>query len=234
MTMKFTVVCGTCHHQTEYRTTDKEYRELIRTLSLTIQCPQSACRAAIRLRMVDGGSIISEPAGMLRGDAAKARGPVLPGVEHPAASAPDSPPFVRQSATAPPPFAVKPAAAAEPPFRPQTDVRSGPGGNADTPPFAPHVVAVSRQKGAIQRVLGRFSELPQAAQYAILGGMFGLALLILAIPTGPPPKDPKDKAPEKPVSAANPAESTADPAGSVPAEAPSSVPPVEGEASDGR
>ncbi len=233
MTMKLTVVCGKCHHRTEYRTTDKEYRELIRSLSLTIQCPQSPCRSAIRLRMVDGGSIISEVADM-KVDAAKARGAVPPIAENSPADPGNLPPFIQRSATAQPPFPSKPAVATEPPFRPKTDARSGPRAIADTPPFAPHVVSASRKRGAIQQMLGRFSELPQAAQYAILGGMFGLSLLILALPTGTSPKNPKEKTPKTSVSAAGSSEPTTDSVGSVPAKVPSSEPPSKGESSDGR
>jgi hypothetical protein len=60
MTMKFTVTCTACSHQLTHRTSEEEYRELIRTLTLNLECPQALCGSMIRIRMLEDSSIVSD------------------------------------------------------------------------------------------------------------------------------------------------------------------------------
>jgi hypothetical protein len=122
-------------------------------------------------------------------------------------SIPTFPP-VSDVAQAPPrpPAAAPPFTAVAPPLRPAPPAerpgfvpsRRDPEIHDGRPPFPPNVPQHRGPKGGPwQRFYAWFSGLPQAVQYTLLGLMFCLALLILALPTDgskdPEPDERDDK-----------------------------------------
>ncbi len=175
--MKTTVICSR-NHQFTYKTTEKENRELQRSLVLHIKCPHPGCESIVRLTMVDGLSTSPEPglANETQRNSAPTPAPLSDVAQsplRPPAAAPPFTPFPPQQRPAPP--------AERPGFVP---ARRDPGIHEDRPPFPPNVPQHRGPKGGPwQRFYAWFSGLPQAVQYTLLGLMFCLALLILILPT---------------------------------------------------
>lgn len=189
--MKTTVICSVCHHQFTYKTTEKENRELQRSLFLDIKCPHPGCESNVRLTMVDGLSTSPEPGRVneTQRNLTPAPAPLADVVQAPARP-PAAPPFTPSAPQ------QRPAPPAERPgFVP---ARRDPGIHEDRPPFPPNVPQHRGPKGGPwQRFYAWFSGLPQAVQYTLLGLMFCLALLILLLPTDaatdPKPDERDDK-----------------------------------------
>lgn len=187
MSMKFTIVCSQCHHGFSYKTTESEYRELIRNLALTIKCPHPKCQSSIKLRMVDGGTIITESEAKSPSRCTPAPSPEvksMPRGARESQTSAESPPFTPASSMTDgnqrdvlfKPLPVEPRTSSR---AARSDVKS-----SELPPFEPSVGPRDQRKGMWQQFYFKFSRLPQPVQYTILGLMFGLALVILMIPTG--------------------------------------------------
>ena len=187
MSLKFTIVCGNCHHRLTYKTSEKEYRQLVGTLSLEIQCPQPGCHSSIDLRMVDGGNIVPVVSKSRKSTDTTGLEAVFksPDVEK------NQPFEVFGSSES---VGFSPIPVEYPEFSP---ISRGNPTNVETPPFPPTVsVAGNLPDGLWNKFYYKFSRLPPVIQYAILLAMFAVAILILAVPTGPDKKKKQTDPPE--------------------------------------
>ena len=189
MSMRFSLVCGRCHHQFSCTTSPEEYRQLIKTLQMDATCPRLVCRAINHVSMVDADAQVvswSPP---------RTPQPVTESISQNSSAqygatksaVPDS-----QTSTSAKPPQVTPTATV--PQRPEDMSPSTANGSKGKPAFEWGVAddAYGR-KPTVQKYLDRFSSLPQPVQYAVLALLFGLAIVVLLYEPAAPTSRPQQE-----------------------------------------
>lgn len=187
MSMRFSLVCGRCHHQFSCTTSPEEYRQLIKTLQMDATCPRLVCRAINHVSMVDADAqVVSwSPPRTPQPATASENSSTQYGATKPAVPASQTSTSERPPQGTPTPPAPKPLEDMSP---------TTANGSKGKPAFEWGVAddAYGR-KPTVQKYLDRFSELPQPVQYAVLALLFGLAIVVLLYEPAAPTSRPQQE-----------------------------------------
>lgn len=194
MSFAIEAVCGCCRHAFRHRTTDEEYKVLVKNLELSIRCPRSGCRAEALYSMTrdlkDSDWTIpqapSSPGARSLRDTGSPQSASRQGAvarqSDPVSASSAGKPEIDIEAPISPTFS-------DPPFAPQmAPVSQDPpmsAGNRSQPVFSPY--SRPEDDGLIDRLQGKFRKLPEPLQYTII--LVLTLIVIAAILSDPGRKD---------------------------------------------